>query len=381
MKIGLSLLGEHPARQTGVTSLYREFVAHSLRQDPGVSWVVFAGPNQDWPVNDPRVHVVRDFPANDHLGRRLWADHVRVAPTARRLGANVLLSTGFVPFRKCLPTAMHVLSLQHLSRENRVGLARRCYRTFVMKQSWQRADLIITNSRFAVGQILSVYPDLADRLVQSYEGLQHEIFHPTPAPGEWERLQTRLQTGPGYVLWLSNFYPYKQAELLITAYAQLPVELRQKHALVLAGGDWENQVARNQRLVRQLQIEANTRFLGWVPDDLLAPLYRHAAVHCLPSREETFGRTVLEAMACGTPVMVNDIPVMHEVMAGQEIILDFTRTDQVTSNLRRVLTDETLRSRLRQRGLGRAQDFSFARLTAERLAALRNLLKKGSRNP
>lgn len=373
MKVGLSLLGEHPQRKTGITSLYHELVGRSLRLAQDVSWVVFVGPNQDWPVDDPRVEVVRDFPAGDQMRRRLWADHFQVAPCARARGADRMLSTGFVPIRKCLPTAMHVLSLQHLDPKNRVGFARSLYRHGMMRFSWRRADLVITNSHYAAQRILAVYPEFANRLVQSYEGLQHEIFHPRRAPDEWAHLQPLLQVNPGYVLWLSNLYPYKQAELLIAAYARLSPELRRHHPLVIVGGDWEDQLARNQRLVHDLGIDEHVRFLGWVADECLAPLYRHAAVHCLASREETFGRTLLESMACGTPVVANDIPAVQEILGPNGLIVDFTQTERVTAALHQVLTDEATRTQLRQRGLARAQDFSFDRLTLERLNFLRQL--------
>src|SRR4051794_34838713 len=113
MKLALSILCENPLRKTGLTTTYHEFVSRSLKLFTDVSWVVFVGPNQDWRVNDPRVQVVRDFPANDQLNRRLAADHWDVPAVARDLGANVMISTGFVPIRKLLPTVMHVFSLQH----------------------------------------------------------------------------------------------------------------------------------------------------------------------------------------------------------------------------------------------------------------------------
>ena len=125
MKLALSILCENPARKTGLTSLFDEFVAHALRLFPDVYWVVFAGPNQAWTLDDPRVEVVRRYPANDRLGPRLVADHFLVPASARQRGAAALLTVGFAPVRRCLPTIMHLFSLQHLDRTYRVGLARR----------------------------------------------------------------------------------------------------------------------------------------------------------------------------------------------------------------------------------------------------------------
>ena len=368
------MLCENPQRKTGLTTAYHEFVARSLKLYPDLRWVIFAGPNQDWRVHDPRVEVVRDFPANDRLKRRLLADHFQVPAVARARGADVMVSTGFVPVRKCLPTVMHVLSLQHLDQSNNLGAARNVYRRWMMRYSWPKADLVITNSRFAAAQILSVFPQFKDRLLQAYEGLQHEQFHTTVAPGETERLKESIGVGPGYFLWLSNFYPYKQADRLLSGYALLDAETRRRHPLVMVGADWEGRLLACQGQARAAGIAADVRFLGWVGDEQLAPLYRHALAHCLASREETFGRTVLESMACGTPVIANDIPIMHEVCDGQAMIVDYNEPARVAGALHRVASDAALRAQLRDGGLERAKRFSFEKFTSERIDAIERLV-------
>ena len=374
MKLALSMLCENPLRKTGLTTLFHEFVARGLKLFPDVSWLIFAGPKQEWTVSDPRVEVVRDFPANDQLNRRLFADHFQVPAVARARGADVLVTIGFVPARKCLPTAMHVFSLQHLDKNNRVGFAREIYRKWVTKYSWPKADLVITNSKFAVSQILSVYPEFRERLVQSYEGLQHEQFHPVAPFDETARLREKFGLAPGYFLWISNFYPYKQAELLLAGYAKLDAETRRRHPLVMVGGDWLNALESAQELARRLGIFDDLRFPGWIADEWLAPLYRHALAFCLASREETFGRCVIEAMACGAPCVVNDIPIMREVTDGHALIVDFKDADRVAGALKTFTENDAERARLRREGIARAQNFTFEKLTTERITAIQRLV-------
>jgi glycosyltransferase involved in cell wall biosynthesis len=285
------------------------------------------------------------------------------------------LTVGFVPTRKCLPTVMHVLSLQTLDKRNRLGLLRETYRNSMMKYNWPQADLVITNSRWAAAHVLSLYPQFHDRLVISYEGLQHEIFHPTPTENEAARLKEKYGLERGYLLWVSNFYPYKQAELLIAGYARLDPQTRQQHPLVMVGGNWLNGLEAAQKRARFLGVEKDVRFLNWVDDTMLAPLYRHAAAFCLASREETFGRCVIEAMACGTPCLVNDIPVMHEVTSGHALIHNYHDTAAVAAALRRLVADDDLAARLRASGLARVRDFTFEKLTTERITAIRRLLQ------
>src|SRR5437667_1797800 len=131
MKLALTVLCENPLKRTGLTTMFRELIGHSLRLDPSWEWVVFAGPNQDLGVDEPRIQYVRNFPANDRLRPRLLADHFRVSPRAQALGASALLTVGFVPLRSRLPAIMHVNALQHFNRANRIGGLREFYRSWM----------------------------------------------------------------------------------------------------------------------------------------------------------------------------------------------------------------------------------------------------------
>jgi glycosyltransferase involved in cell wall biosynthesis len=375
LKLALTILAENPKRKTGLTSMFHELVARALKLFPEVSWIIFAGPEQKWDVDDSRVEIVRDFPANDHLARRLFADHFFVSAEARRRGAHALLTVGFVPLRKKLPAILHVLSLQTLDKKNRLGRLRNFYRNSLMKHNWPQADLVIVNSRWTAEQVLSAKTQFEKRMIVSYEGLQHEIFHPQSAPGELEQLKRKFGLQPGYFLWISNFYPYKQAELLIAAYVRLAPQIRRQHPLVLAGGNWLNGLEIAQAQAKSLGVEAEVKFLGWIDDEMVAPLYRHAAAFCLASREETFGRCVIEAMACGTPCIVNDIPIMHEITGDHALILDFRDANAVANALEKIVNDSTFANHFRDAGQAYVQRFTFENLVTERITAIRKLVE------
>ena len=380
MKLALSILCEHPGRKTGLTTLFHELVSHALPLFLDVDWIVYAGPGQEWTVQSPRVETVRRFPANDRLGPRLFADHFRVPADARRRGADALLTVGFVPLRQSLPVAMQLFSLQHLDRTNRVGLARRVYRSLIVDRSVRRADLIITNSQCAAGQIRGVFPDLGERMIVSHEGLQHEQFTPATVPAtagaDARLLRGKLGFAPGYLLWTSNFYAYKQADKLLAAYARLAPELRRAHPLVMVGGNWLGGLDRARTQAEALGIGLDVHFPGWVDDADLAPLYRGARGFVLASREETFGRCVVEAMACGTPCAVNDIPIMHEVTGGHAVIVDFGDTGAAVAALTALCTDDARHERLRAEGIAWAGQFNFDKLATERIKAIRAMLRK-----
>ncbi len=372
--LALTTLCESPQRRTGLTTYFYGLVSSALKLYPDVHWLIFAGQTEDWPKVDERVRIVRRFPANDRLLPRLWADHIRVPAVAKRMGADVLLTVGFVPLRKLLPTVMSLLSLLHVDPSNRIGGTRQLYRRLMTRWGIARADLVITNSFCAASQITAAFPKIAAKLIISHEGLQTDQFLPEKKPGESSDLKREFGIEPGYFLWVSNFQRYRQAELLLEGYASLDVAIRSTHPLVMAGGGWNGGDSSAHARARALGIESNVRFLGWVEDRWLASLYRNAIAFCLASREETFGRSVIEAMACGTPCVVNDIPIMHEVTAGHALIVNFRNSNEIATALSRMVLDQELHDQLRVAGLRRAADFSFEKMTRERIDTILELL-------
>lgn len=369
--LALSILCENPLRRTGLTTLFHEFVAHALRQYPEVSWLVFAGPNQPWEVADERVAVVREFPANDQRGARLWADHFCVAASAQARGAAALLTVGFVPLRTAgLPVVMHLFSLHHL--HGGVGSGA-WYRRWAVARGLRRAALVIVNSHWTRTQLGAGRSAMRTPVLVSYEGLQHERFRPEAEVGE-AAVRARVGLPPEYVLWASNFYDYKRAPLAIAAYARLAPEVRERFPLVLVGGDWAGGRAAAEAAARAAGVERATRFLGWVDDAALPAIYRGARAHVLATREETFGRSVVEAMACGCPCVLQDLPVLREVAADAAVWVNFSDTADAGVALQRVCTDDLHAERLRVAGLRRARAFSFETLARERLTAVREAL-------
>lgn len=365
LSLALSILCENPQRRTGLSTLFHEFVAHALQQHPDVRWIIFAGPRQEWAIADPRVTVVRAFPSNERPLARLRADHFSVAPAARRLGAAALLTVGFMPLRDAgLPVVMHVFSLHHRA----VGAGvRGWYRRAAVARGLRWARLIIVNSQWTAAHL---GPARAPVLV-SYEGLQHNRFMPAGPRGI-------AGQPPGYLLWVGNFYAYKRARLALAAYARLAPELRVRFPFLLVGGDWAGGRGAAETAARELGLGDDVRFPGWVSDDDLPALYRGARAHVLATAEETFGRSVAEAMACGCPNVVQDLPVLREVTAGAALFTDFADVSAAGDALQRICTDDATAKLLRAQGIRRAGAFRFEQLARERLNAVLAALRSSS---
>ena len=382
MKLALTLLCENPVRKTGLSSLFVELVWRSLNQFPDLEWLVYVAPEHDWPVEHERLTVVKNFPGSNNMKRRLYADHFKVGPDAAKRGADALVTVGFSPIRRAgLPVAMHMLSLQHLSEDNAIGYFRSLYRNWAAASGMRKADMIITNTEFAIAQILEVNPEIRGKIVQSYEGLQHEFYNPDDGLNEVAAVKEKFGVDPGYLYWCSNFYPYKQAEKFFNAYALLTEEEKTALPIVMVGGGgWGDGLESAMVHARKLDIEKHIAVLGWVDDHDLAMLYRQAKIFVLASREETFGRCVIEAMACGIPCVVNDIPVMHEVTGGHAMVVNFDHPEEVALRFRTLLGDKGSYEKLAQAGILNAKRFDFDFLSKERVNAIAQMVRSKVHN-
>ncbi len=176
----------------------------------------------------------------------------------------------------------------------------------------------------------------------------------------------RLGIEGRFILTVNFFRPRKNAPVLAAAFR----ELRRRQALV----DWLvfAGVAPEPLKTRILQSAGDAAdrviFTGYLPDEMLPFLYSAAEAFAFPSRYEGFGLPVLEAMACGTPVVAGDAPAVNEFARGAAVLVPPNDWRLLAEALERVLTDNALAEELREQGLNRAAQFSWSRTARETFA-------------
>ena len=188
-----------------------------------------------------------------------------------------------------------------------------------------------------------------------------EAFTP-PSEAAKAAVRERLGLREPLVLFVGNVEPKKNLPTLIRAFA----ELRRSglsHELVIAGKrGWKCRDV--YRLPAELGIEAPVRFLGYVADGDLPALYGAAELFAFPSLVEGFGLPPLEAMACGTPVVVSEADALVETAGDAALHVPATDVAALADAMRRLLTDAALRQQMIAAGLARAACFTWPR-TAE----------------
>jgi glycosyltransferase involved in cell wall biosynthesis len=187
-------------------------------------------------------------------------------------------------------------------------------------------------------------------------------FAPQP-PEQVALLREQYALPAGYVLFVGTFEPRKNIAGLLRAYRLLLDELPDTPPLVLAGRRgwlYEETFA----LIGELALEAHVHWVEDPPQPAMPALYTGASVFVLPSFYEGFGLPALEAMACGTPVVVAGRASLPEVVGDAGVLVDPDDVTSIAGGLRRALTDSALRERLARDGIARARAFTWQR-TAE----------------
>lgn len=230
----------------------------------------------------------------------------------------------------------------------------------------EQADHVLTVSECSRRDITERLRFPAERISVVYPGIDRDQFKPDFS------VSSRSNSRP-YILCVAGSDPTKNVETLLDAFAQLPAELRRAHDVVLVGDLRRRQDVRDR--VRQLGIAAQTKFAGVVDDAQLVFLYQHARVFVFPSRYEGFGFPVLEAMACGCPVITSSASSLPEVVGDAALLADPSDSNGFMRHLEQVLADEALRCMLREKGLVRAAQFSWERTARETLRVYERVME------
>ncbi len=247
---------------------------------------------------------------------------------------------------------IHLMFPQYLP--NRFALA---YARTSIELAARRATRIMTVSESSKRDILrfvDVKPDKIDVIYNAFD----ERFGVEPREEDVVRVRERYQLHDEFVLYAGNVKPHKNLERLIEAF-DLVRKRGLDHLKLVLIGDEISKYAGLRRAVHQHQLHKYVRFLGYLPEETLAVMYRLAGVFVFPSLYEGFGLPPLEAMASGTPVVTSNVSSLPEVAGDAAVLVDPYLPQAIADGIHTVLTDETLRRSLRQKGLARAAQFSW----------------------
>ena len=231
-----------------------------------------------------------------------------------------------------------------------------------------RADRIIAISEATRHDVIRYLRVAPERVQRVYCGVE-SYFQPVES-GSLRAFRDQHGLTRPFILYLATIEPRKNLVRLIDAYAELWRRGWTTHDLILAGGSgWGfEEVVDHAATVDAAE---HVRFVGFVPESEIAGWYNAADLFVYPSEYEGFGLPVLEALACGTPVITSNRSSLPEVVGEAGVLVDPTDTGAMADAMQRVLEDERLQSRLSAAGPEQARSFTWRRTAEETLAVYR----------
>lgn len=353
MRIGIDA---RKLRDFGIGTYIRNLLRHLARLDRTTEYVILGRPadRDGLAALGENFRFVEETAANYSVG-----EQIRIPLALRRERVTLFHAPHYVlpPLVPCrsvvtIHDCIHLMFPQYLPSR----LAFTYARTSIELAS-RRATRVMTVSESSKRDILrfvDVPPGKIDVIYNSYD----ERFGIEPDEDAVVRVRERYQLHDEFVLYAGNVKPHKNLERLIEAFHLVRQQGLDHLKLVLIGDDISKYAAL-RRAVHSHQLHKYVRFLGYLPEETLAVMYRLAGVFVFPSLYEGFGLPPLEAMASGTPVVTSNVSSLPEVAGDAAILVDPYQPESIAEGIRRVLCDESLRRELRVKGLARARQFSW----------------------
>lgn len=348
-------------------ALTREFA----RQRPHYRFVVFM---PDWADDlfdgdaPAGVEVVRLPGVPREKSLRVLYQQSNYVSVLNRSGIDLFFATATVaPLLVRVPIVLAVQFLQFFDRDSDLGTVRTAYLRRFVRWSVRRAARVVTFSESARADLLRWVGGRPEKIAVIPHGLSDEVWEVAEGRGPLGE-GDRLTGGRPFILYVSATYPYKNHLRLIEAFAHLKRRHPTNHVLLLVGSESGVSFATLRETARALGVVDDVVLAGRVAH--AAPLYRQAALTAVPSLAETFGYPVLEAMACGCPVVTSNCSSMAELAGDAAILVDPKDPASIAAGLERGLFDEQERARLIARGRERAKPYRWSRSAERTLAVL-----------
>jgi glycosyltransferase involved in cell wall biosynthesis len=286
-------------------------------------------------------------------------EQIRIPLALKREGVTLFHAPHYVlpPLVPCrsvvtIHDCIHLMFPQYLPNRLALGYARAS-----IVAAARRATRVLTVSESSKRDILRfvhIKPEKIDVIYNAYD----ERFTVEPREEDVDRVRERFQLHDEFVLYAGNVKPHKNLERLIEAF-HLVRRRGLDHLKLVLIGDEISRYAALRRAVHRHQLHKYVRFLGYLPEETLAVMYRLAGVFVFPSLYEGFGLPPLEAMASGTPVVTSNVSSLPEVAGDAAVLVDPYDPKAIADGIYQVLTDDQFRRDLRARGAARARQFSW----------------------
>jgi glycosyltransferase involved in cell wall biosynthesis len=384
MRLLIDALG---ASAGGGLTYLRNVLPH-LAAHPAVEISLLTGESAGAELPASNVEILTGTRGGGAFSRFLW-EQVEIPKLVRKVGADVLLCAGnFAIWKSPVPQILLSRNSLYTSADFVRDLRRRgSYRMlaetrtkgFLARKSIRRAELTVAPSQ-AFARELTAWS--GREVVALHHGFDRDYFFsdqtPLPAP-----ILAKLKEleGTSRLLFVSHYNYYRNFETLLRALALLKkrqTARRIRLALTCELSPGKNpgsyQTGEVSRLLKELEIAGEVVQLGAVPYLRLHQLYRSCDLYVTPAYTETFAHPLVEAMACGLPIVASDLAVHQEITNGAALFFERFSPSDLADTVTQLLDYPALQAELREKGLARANHFSWEAHVGRLLELAQSLL-------
>ncbi|HET6176547.1 MAG TPA: glycosyltransferase family 1 protein [Candidatus Sulfotelmatobacter sp.] len=267
--------------------------------------------------------------------------------------------------------------LEHMSRAREQNGFWRSLHFQLTKRVLRGAARIFAVSNFTRNEIEKLFEIPSERIEVVYNAIDERFLRGHATAADRELIAKRYQVTYPFLLYAGRISSHKNVVRMIEAFSALKTELERDQAypdlkLIIIGDDLSGNPDLRRTVVRS-DVQNDVRFLGFVPIEVLRIFYDEAKIFVFPSLYEGFGLPPLEAMAHGTPVVTSNVSSLPEVVGNAAVLVNPENVFEIMRALHKVLMDQALRDRMKERGYVQAAKFSWDKSVTRILQAYRQV--------
>jgi glycosyltransferase involved in cell wall biosynthesis len=370
MRIGINALYLIPRAYGGTETYVRNLLNELGKVDDTNEYLIFLSREGQGTFDLPKENwreIRCPVSAGSKVLRIIW-EQLFLPWQAKYYRLDLLHGLGYVvPLLSPCPVVVTIYDIGHKRLANLFSSTALWAWQILVPKSARKSKAILTISESAKFDIAVEYRVNPERIFVTRPAAS-KIFNPVTDKMTLTRIREKYDLGKRYVLSVGYVKPHKNYELLIQAFRQIVQKHGMDCQLIIVGhcpyNDYGNQLL---ALIKELDLEAKVSFTGYVPNEDLPALYSGASLFVFPSLYEGFGIPVVEAMACGVPVVLSDAPALPEVGGDAALYFDPYDVEELTSIMHSILTNTSLHATLVEKSLKRSLLFSWEKTAYQTL--------------
>lgn len=385
MRIAFNTLVENPLRPTGAMVFFVKIIEEFARIDKNNKYYILVSPKNRsfFNVKQENFYYVNCFVSHERkiLGMiisqfvipfRLWQKKIDVYFSPQNIFPFIIPNRAKV--------VIYLYGTHHWQKTNLMGEFRTIYRNILSWLAKYQTAQFAANSLVCHRDIVENLnvPDSKVSIVP--EALDHSLFNTVPLSSEEIiMLKKNDLEQKKYILFVSMIYYYKNVHTLVDAFAKLSKEFPELKLVLIGRNDLVNPKTKRyyENITNQItdnNLSKKIKFLGHIMHDKLPSFYKGAKLFIQPSFYETFGKTVIESMACGTPVIGSNTGATPEVIGESGLLFNPNSSDELYNKMNILCSDHLQYKYLAEKGIEHAARYTFTKQATKFIELFKNTL-------